>query len=401
MNGEKTTNTPGDSDPKSTKPAPKPQQPSQKKPTANTNKQKSGNGVLGFFVFLTFLLAVAGIGAGYYVWQQVQQQMLAAEVERQALEHALSTLDENPRIQKFSHSFNNKLDDTNSKVEILGKDLTSLIEGQQRIATVVEDNSSILGRSQAGWMLKEIEHVLRMSQHRLLLDRDFDGALAGLQAADERLNDINDARLIPIRQSIAKQSRTLKQFPHPDYTGIQLTLDNTIAELKNGLLKESNPAQEVTTANEVASEKEDPADEPLGMPKSFDAQQFWKMSKQFASDAGNKVKAALGESVHITRGEQKIALFIEEQEKKRAYDFLRSKLLGAKYSVSSRDDIAFHQQLNAALAWLENNDQFTNSNILSKEIAALNQHNLMPELPDISEPSVLLAKYMDTLKDKK
>ena len=390
MNEEKTTSTQGGSDPV-TKTA-------QAKPQANTNKQKSSSAMLGFFVFLTFLLAVAGIGAGYYVWQQTQQQLKTAETERQALEHALGTLDENPRIQKFSRTFNKKIDETNSKVQKIGKDLTTVTKEQKQLASVVQETSDIVKRSQAEWMLKEVEHVLRMSQHRLLLDRDFDGAIAGLKAADKRLNDINDVRLILIRQSIARQTRTLKQFPHPDYVGIQLQLDNTIDQLKSGLIKQvdeiqkPNPSSEeqVATSAKMAEES-----------KPFDTKQLWEMSKRFAVETINKVRDALSNSVNITRGEQKVALFIEEQEKKRAYDFLRNKLLGAKYSVSTRDDAAFHQQLNAALAWLESNDQFTNSNALAKDIRALNKKNLAPALPDISEPSVLLAQYMELLKDKK
>ena len=393
MNGEKQMSTKGDTEPKTTNPP--------VKPAANTNKQKSGGALLGFFVFLTFLLAVAGIGAGYYVWQQTQKQLQAAEVERNALEHAIGTVDENPRIQKFSHGFNKKIEDTSSSIAKLSSHVNSISNEQQRLTTVVEDTNDIVSRSQNGWMLKEVEHVLRMSQHRLLLDRDFDGALAGLTAADQRLNDINDVSLIPIRQSIAKQEQALNQFPHPDYIGIQLKLDNTIADLKNGLLKQatqqiadnqpsSSPAR-ATTENATADENE----------KSFDAEKYFMLGKQFALDTFEKAKTSLSDSVNVTHGEQKIALFIEEQEKKRAYDFLRSKLLGAKYSVSTRDDGAFHQQLNAARAWLESNDHFTNQSSLTKEIDQLNKNNLMPALPDISEPSTLLAKHMNSLKDKK
>jgi len=382
--------TQGDSDPKSKAPP--------AKPKANTNKQKSGGAILGFFVFLTFLLVVAGIGAGYYVWQQTQQQLQAAEVERQALKHALGNLDENPRIQKFSHNFNKKVEATNSKVQQLGKDLNTVTAEQKRLASAVQSTSDIVERSQTGWMLKEVEHVMRMSQYRLLLDRDFDGALAGLNAADQRLNDINDVRLIPIRQSIAKQTQTLQQFPHPDYTGLQLQLDNIIAQLKDGLIKQASQVVQVSEANEQQQTSPQVSEEET---QPLDAKRIWQISKTFILETVDKVKAALSDSVNITHGEQKIALFIEEQEKKRAYDFLRNKLLGAKYSVSTRDDTAFHQQLNAALAWLENNNQFTNGDSLIKEITDLNKTNLTPVLPDISEPSILLAKYMDTLKDKK
>lgn len=391
MNGEEAMSTQGNTEPKPNNPP--------SKPKANTNKQKSGGPLLGFFVFLTFLLAVAGIGAGYYVWQQTQQQLNAAEVERQALEHALGNLNENPRMQKLTRNLNKKIDDVNSKYSKLHKDLNDVISEQERIASIAQNTSETLQRGRKAWMLKEVEHVLRMAQHRLLLDRDFKGALAGLKAADQRLNEIDDVRLIPVRKSIAKQTRTLNQFPHPDYTGIQLQLDNTIDRLKTGLLKQAVESQQpanASTKEEVITQADAATEQQT---KPFTAQQIWEMIKKFANDTSQKVKAALSESVNITHGEQKIALFIEQQEKKRAYDFLRNKLLGAKYSVSARNDDAYHQQLNAALAWLEHNDQFTNREVLAKEIRELNKINLLPALPDISEPSAQLTKYMDILEE--
>lgn len=381
--------TKGDTDPK---PNPTPN-----KPQANANKQKSGNAILGFFVFLTFFIAVGGIGAGYYVWQQLQKDLQASEVERSALKHELSTLDENPRIQKFSHSFNKKLNNATSDVEKLDKNIEQLASEQKRIASVIQDTSDIVSRGQRDWMLKEVDHVLRMSQHRLLLDRDFEGALAGLKAADNRIKDINDVRLIPLRKSIAKQTQKLNQFPHPDYVGLQLELDNTIAELKSGLLK--NAVEVAKQDNqENPSNKNSAAEDETEKP--FDAKKLFAMSKEFFQDSIEKAKATMSESVNITRGEQKIALFIEEQEKKRAYDFLRNKLLAAKYSVSTRDDHAFHQQLNAAKAWLENSDEFSNQSILIKKIDTLNKSDLTPSLPNISEPTDILTKYMDSFKDK-
>ena len=81
-----------------------------KKSAVNSNKSKSSGILLGLFVFLTFAIAVGGIGAGYYVWQQLQQDLLTAKTERKALEHALGTLDENPRLQKLKRSFDKKIE---------------------------------------------------------------------------------------------------------------------------------------------------------------------------------------------------------------------------------------------------------------------------------------------------
>lgn len=381
--------TKGETEPKQTKP------PSTNKPPVNSNKPKSGGALLGFFVFLTFVLAVGGIGAGYYVWQQLKQDLNAAQTERKAIEHALSTLDENPRMQKYKHAFNKKIDKATANIDSLDEQLLELDTTQKRIAKSVQDTNDIVTRGQTGWMLKEVEHVLRMSQHRLLLDRDFQGALIGLTAADERLRDINDVRLIPVRESIAKQTQTLKQYPHPDYVGIQLQLDNTIAQLRTGLLKQASTAAQ-----------EDPIEESVDTLTQkealvLDAKKLWETASDFVQDTIRRAKETLNESVRVTHGQQRIALFIEEQEKKRAYDFLRQKLLGAKYAVSTRDNLSFHQQLNAALAWLENNEEFINKDSLIKEIKALEKNDLLPKLPDISEPSILLAKYAADSKEQK
>ena len=56
-----------------------------KKSATNSNKSKSSGIFLGLFVFLTFAIAVAGIGAGYYFWQQLKQDLQAAKTETQGL----------------------------------------------------------------------------------------------------------------------------------------------------------------------------------------------------------------------------------------------------------------------------------------------------------------------------
>ncbi len=369
--------------------------PSNNKPPANKNKSKSSGALLGFFVFLTFVLAIGGIGAGYYFWQQLKQDLDAAQTERKALEHALSTLDENPRLQKYKRTFNKQFEQTSEEIETITEQLNQLDANQEQISKSVQTTSDIVTRSQTGWMLKEVEHVLRMAQHRLLLDRDFQGALLGLKAADDRLKEINDVRLIPVRESIAQQTQVLKQYPHPDYVGIQLQLDNTIAQLRTGLLKQaSNAAQ--------AESVEQPPAKTLSKQEALvmDAKKLWQTITDFMQDTIRRAKATLNESVRVTHGQQKIAIFIEEQEKKRAYDFLRQKLLGAKYAVSTRDNLSFHQQLNAALAWLENNDEFINKDSLITEIKSLEENDLLPELPDISEPSILLTRYMADFKEQ-
>ena len=111
------------------------------------------------------------------------------------------------------------------------------------------------------------------------------------------------------------------------------------------------------------------------------------------------MKSSISDSVTITREEQKLKLFISQQEKQNAYEFLRLKLLGAKYAVASRDNEAYHRELEAALAWLKNTDSLNNKSDFVGELEELNSVNLEPKLPNIDEPGILLQETLETIEN--
>jgi len=111
------------------------------------------------------------------------------------------------------------------------------------------------------------------------------------------------------------------------------------------------------------------------------------------------VKNTINDSIKVTREEQKLKMFITEQESQHAYEFLRVKLLGAKYAVASRDDDAYHQELEAALAWLESTDTLADKKEIIGDLSELNNINLEPELPDITEANSLLLETMETINN--
>lgn len=361
------------------------------KPPKKAEKSKSGLGLVVFLLLLTFVIAISGIAGGYYVWQQIQTELSAAKEQRNSLESAVASIDQNPKIKKITGGFNSKLKSTQNDVAKLNDQVDTINEEQQRLGDVVTRTSDTINRGEVGWMLSEVQYVLRLAQHRLLLDRDFEGATLGLTAADERLNAIKDVRLIPVRQAIAKQIQALRDFPHPDYVGMQLKLDNSMSALRSGLVNlpkdKKNPKHKDTeTEEEVASKGEE---------------NFSELTLAYVKGTLDKAKSAFNETYKVTHGEQQISLFIEEQEKKRAYEFLRQKLLGAKYAVSTRDEQSFQKQLNAASSWLESSDEFANKKQLLDDINQLKKTRLLPELPDISQPSSLLEVYIANRKENK
>ena len=91
-------------------------------------------------------------------------------------------------------------------------------------------------------------------------------------------------------------------------------------------------------------------------------------------------------------------LFIAQQEKQQGYEFLRMKLLGARYSIANKDNETYHRELEAALVWLNNSDSIKYKNELIHDFNELNSVNIKPELPDISEPYILLNGIVDKIE---
>ncbi len=159
---------------------------------------------------LLALLAVNGllVAGGAYLWQQ--QLGIADE----ARERIARLKDEQQRLTR-------RLDDQRRALE---ERLAKLREDQRGLG---EDLAALLERSghlRNDWMIAEAEYLIRLANHRLLLDRDVDTALAALATADARLRDTGDPALIPARKALAEDMAALRALPRVDRTGLSLQL---------------------------------------------------------------------------------------------------------------------------------------------------------------------------------
>jgi len=356
--------------------------PTQPNQTGKKSATKSGGGgrfFIGLLSLLALLLSGTGIALGYKVWLELNKRMDQAAVDRQSIAHEVATIDESIKLQSFKKQIENNVSSINQTVGELSSQIENQAKAQKGIELAAQETLQHVNRSQLGWGLKETEHVLRMANHRLRIERDVPGTITALKAASSRLHDLNDPRLLPVRESVSKQVGKLKNFPYPDWVGISLHIDNILAGLKQSVIKNAKHQQEKNSADEKAK----PNNEELsGWGKLVDG-----------------VKNSINDSIKVTREEQKLKMFISNQEAQQAYEFMRIKLLGAKYAVASRDDDAYHQELEAALAWLESTDTLYDKREMIEELSELNDINLEPELPDITEANTLLIETMETINN--
>lgn len=354
-------------------------------PQKNKAAKKSGGGsfFIGLLSLLALLLAGGGIALGYQAWLDMNQRLDQATVDRQSISHEVATIDESIKLQNFKKQVENNVSSINKTVNDLAQQIDQQAASQKGVELAAKETLQHVNRSQLGWGLKETEHVLRMANHRLRIEQDISGTIAALKAASTRLHELNDPRLLPVRESVSKQVGKLKNFPYPDWVGISLEIDNILAGLKQSIINNAKGQREdISTAEEKPQDNTEKDSSKSGWGKLVDG-----------------VKSTINDSIKVTREDQKLKMFINKQESEQAYEFLRVKLLGAKYAVASRDDDTYHQELEAALAWLKSTDTLADKKEIIADLGELNDINLEPELPDITEANTLLLETMETINN--
>jgi uroporphyrin-3 C-methyltransferase len=187
-------------------------------PSSPSSAARAGRPWFGLFNLL-LILALAG-AAGYY-WRQQQQLQAENEAAYQAdiaeLQRQLADKASNSRLQSSLSPF---------KGEITGLDrkLGELELGQQGLRESSEKLYQLFGRDKNDWQLAEVEYLMRVAQHKLILQNDFEGAAITLQAASDLIGFTADPGLLPVRVMISEEIADLKTRKRPDLVGMTLML---------------------------------------------------------------------------------------------------------------------------------------------------------------------------------
>jgi len=99
---------------------------------------------------------------------------------------------------------------------------------EQRVA--LEEMYRELSRSADDRVLSEVEQMLVLASQQLQLAGNVRGALAALQAADQRLAKADKLAATPLRRAISQDMERLKAVPQVDTVGIAVKLDALIAQ---------------------------------------------------------------------------------------------------------------------------------------------------------------------------
>ncbi len=180
--------------------------------------------VFGFALLVTALagLLAGGAGYGYYRWvltprdANLEQALADAQQERARMKTRLDAFEQ-------------------AHAEALEAHANALTQKQQRLhAALIERLNEVANQApptEREWRLAEVEYLLRVANHRLLMEQDLATALDLLGSADALLASLNDPGLHLVRAALADERLALKGLVVADVQGLYLRLDS----IKRGL----------------------------------------------------------------------------------------------------------------------------------------------------------------------
>ncbi|HDP88862.1 MAG TPA: hypothetical protein ENN42_02750 [Thioalkalivibrio sp.] len=305
------------------------------------------------------LLALAtgggGIGAGWWAWQQQRTEDTRQADALAALEERIAGLDASAQVAALRRELAEQGRALRSAGDARGREIEHL---KDTVGTLHE----VSMRDQRDWMIAEIEYLIQIANQRLRLMRDFDGAIAALEAADRRVRDLADPKLLPVRELLADEVQMLKDFERPDLVGVALRLDRMATHLKPMPLQ--LPEQE-TVARELTVEV--PEEE-----------------QKTAAGLARHVWNAFSEHITYREYPDPVKALPDTETELHLNQLLRLRLEAARIAVLRQDDAEYHRQLRAAREWLTAKFDGEHAATLAAELEALDAVNLRPALPELT-----------------
>ena len=342
-----------------------------KSSSGKTTKQGKKSAVPWVMGFATLL--VIGLGAGnYWQYQQGQQfnQFIEQMSQRQsALDKQLGTVNTQvSEIQSQQKSTAVKVDQTEQSQRTV---ISSLDQMSQQLKSL----STAKGKEPLFWRVSEVEYLLSVANHRLVLERDVLTAKTALADADKRLRVIGDPGLIPVREKISQEISQLDNVSLPDIPGLAAQLGSIIDEI--GQLPFVKKSVGLVPEPEDESEKE-------------------------FTGVGNLAKTVWGDLVNglfkVQRTDEPIEPLLPPEEKHYLIHNLGLKLEQAKLSLLKSETELFHKNLVDVEQWVNNYFDLEDAAVknLVQTVQDLKQVELQPKLPDISASLREIRSWIET-----
>ena len=328
--------------------------------TDNTDGKTTKKKCRGRSFALIFLILIGGlIGGGYYLWKELQQTRAdLAEVEKSVQAQSRLTTGTIAAMEDAIRKLEHKQ-----------------VEQSDALASLYRDTQ---GKNE-DWAIAEVEYLLIIAMHRLLLEEDVITALAAMEAADLRLKGLGDPGLLPVRQQLVSDMNQLRAVNHADIAGMAIYL----AELVDLAADLPLNSEVITKADAALSADENQIDEGLA------AEPIWKKVPRLL---WQEIKSLV---VIKRSGEARQVLLLPGEEYFLTQN-LRLELESARLSVLRADSGNLRASVVLIQSWLRQYFDTNDSAVINvmETLDRMQAIELQPALPDISSSVETLRAYL-------
>jgi len=333
--------------------------------TKKSRKPRRRSSLGGFSSLIIFVLFVTVIAALVY-WIEKQQRELAS-LNRYQIEQLRSEL--SPVLEQLKSS--------NSELQ---QRLATQEKNQQALNDAFSNLLKTRRHLRNDWLLAEADYLLRLANHRLLLARDTGSALAAMQTADERLRELADPAVIPVRNTLAEDISRLKAVPEPDIAGLSARL----SALAHGI--DSLPLLSAYTARKPTNVEADSSENTRVEDWKQLPEAIWRDIKKLLV-----IRERHGKVIPLLSPEQHFFLIQN----------LKLKLEQARLALLNAEQDIYKERLQTAADWIRDffkaDDPATQA--MLAQLEQLATENIKPRLPDISASYRALQDFREQQTD--
>jgi len=199
------------------------------------------------------MLATAGVGwFGWTEFARLEQQIqsLAQQVESVS------------GIQTQLAATDNRLQGLTDELSRLGGEIQRSDARNQAVIDRVESVADALARAQVdtrtSYTLAEAEYLLKIADQRLLVERNPETAQTLMRTAQQLLGQLEDGRLLPVREALAADIQALDRVEMVDVLGVQaqlLALDSALDDLTLPVRRLMEPVEDTGVASEALADQ--------------------------------------------------------------------------------------------------------------------------------------------------
>jgi len=175
-----------------------------------------------WFAVFNFVLIAALTTVAFYYWREQQAIDAAYRAEIADLQLLVRQVDSASKAGRSE--LQSSLAPLKVDIGSLASKLDELGLGQRDLRESSEKLYELFGRDKNDWQLAEVEYLMRVAQHKLILQDDFEGAAITLQAASDLIGETGDPGLLPVRVMISEEIADLKTRRRADLVGMTLML---------------------------------------------------------------------------------------------------------------------------------------------------------------------------------